>query len=88
MHSEGGQTVVSYKPAQQYFETSSKDSSPHLPFVVSTVNTIENYDGLSATTSSLTYKYYGGDFYYNFAQDRRLFIRNRPHHEQQIGLAG
>lgn len=71
IHSEGGRTVVSYKAAQQYI-SGSRPLSPHLPFVVYTVETTGEHDGLSATTSSMTYEYRGGDYYYGFVRDRKF----------------
>ncbi|OGZ43263.1 MAG: hypothetical protein A2719_01055 [Candidatus Ryanbacteria bacterium RIFCSPHIGHO2_01_FULL_45_22] len=70
-HSEGGHTVISYKPAQQYTSGGTL-LNPHVPFVVYTVENIEEHDGLSATTSNMTYNYRGGDFYYGFARDRKF----------------
>ncbi len=71
IRSEGGRTLVTYKSAQQY-TSSGKLLNPHLPYIVYTAQKIEEYDGISATTSTMTYEYRGGDSYYSYPFERRF----------------
>ncbi|PIR97164.1 MAG: hypothetical protein COT91_03035, partial [Candidatus Doudnabacteria bacterium CG10_big_fil_rev_8_21_14_0_10_41_10] len=69
-HNTGGITGVGYKAAQQYMNGSTL-LNPDLPFVVNTVDTITTSDGFG-NSSTVTYSYEDGDYYYSDALDRKF----------------
>ncbi len=68
---EGGSTNITYKPSGQYKDGSNNLLNPNLPFSVNTVYKILQHDG-TATSSTDTFTYKGGKYYYNGPFDRRL----------------
>ncbi len=66
----GGKTDITYKATPLYL-TGSSLSNPNLPFIIDTVQTLTTNDGFG-NTSTTTYSYEGGKYYYNNAFDRKL----------------
>ncbi len=69
-YSEGGKTDITYKATPLYTIGSSL-SNPNLPFIIDTVQAIITNDGFG-NTSTTTYSYEGGKYYYNNAFDRKF----------------
>lgn len=67
---QGGKKEVEYKPSPQYKDSSGNLLNPSLPFVLSTVATSTESDGLGLS-STKTYTYAKGRFYFNTYLDRK-----------------
>ncbi len=69
-YSTGGKTDITYKATPLYI-TGSNLSNPNLPFIIDTVQAVNTSDGFG-NTSTTTYSYEGGKYYYNSAFDRKF----------------
>lgn len=69
--STGGSITISYKSSANNVDGSGKTLNPSLPFTVDTVSNIATSDGLGGT-SSTTYSYKDGSYYYNNSTDRKF----------------
>ena len=68
----GAVTTVTYTPSTHYVDSSGNLLNPKLPLVIETVSGISTTDPVSGTTSSTTYSYSGGSYFYNNAFDRKF----------------
>lgn len=68
--STGARTTYTYKGSGQYL-TDASEPSNKIPFSLTTLHKAETYDGNSAT-STLTYDYSGGAFYFLDSYDKQL----------------
>lgn len=66
----GGITNVSYRPSPLYLNSGSR-LNPNLPFLLQTVYQITNGNN-QGVTSTVTYNYEGGKYYYNNPYDRKF----------------
>lgn len=66
---EAGYTDVTYKGSAQYVNGSTL-LNPNLPLVLDTVYQLSHYDGIGVTSTS-TFKYEGGRYYFNNCFDRK-----------------
>ncbi len=69
--SMGSETTVSYKGSAEYIDTNDNILNPHLPFSLSTVETIATNDGLG-NIGTTTFEYIGGDYYFSNPYDRKF----------------
>ncbi len=67
---QGGKTDITYK-ATPLYSTGSSLSNPNLPFIMDTVQSLVTNDSFG-NTSTTTYSYEGGKYYYNNAFDRKF----------------
>src|SRR6185369_16429102 len=67
----GGFSAITYKPSPQYASSTGGSLNPHLPLIIYTTQKIESNDG-TATSSSDTYSYKDGAYYFNNAFDRKF----------------
>ncbi|MDB5225183.1 MAG: hypothetical protein JWL87_135 [Candidatus Adlerbacteria bacterium] len=67
----GGTISVAYKGSAQYRDDSDELLNPSLPATLTTLEKVEISDGLSATSTD-TFEYADGDFYFDNPFDRRI----------------
>lgn len=67
----GASTTIAYKPSSLYIDGTGVRYNAKLPFVFDTVNSISTDDGFSTTTTA-TFEYGGGAFYYGAPHDKRF----------------
>ena len=68
---QGGFITIDYKNSPKYKDGSGNTSNPNLPLSLTTVNQITTSDG-NATSSTESYTYEGGVYYFNAWDDRKL----------------
>lgn len=72
IHTAAGATIgLSYKTSAEYRKTDGTPANPALPFIVTTVSQVTANDGLGNTTS-VTYSYEDGHFYFQDGFNRSL----------------
>jgi RHS repeat-associated protein len=69
--SQGGTKTITYKASGRYQDGSNKLLNPKLPYTIDTASKIETNDG-RATTTSDSYGYESGSYYYSSPFDHRL----------------
>ncbi len=68
----GGRSQIDYKPTPQYIDTSNNPLNPKLPFILSTVVDIFEFDGINGQPAGTYYEYSGGEYYYASPLDRKF----------------